>query len=295
MEEEIEKIKKKKNNIKIIIFVIGALLIGLGSGFLLSKSFVNKESDKKTGNSENVDNKKPGDNNQNDNTKDNETDVFKTVSKYEANAIMKQFNGIKISSERLFSKDRFTIDEINVDEMLITALRQIDIYNACSKDGEKNVSLYFINNQLSNYVKKSLTLNDIKSKVKNGIHVGNPYKFDYSVKVNNEKNIEVVDLYCGDTFSAEDFVERKIVDAERQNDYVYVYEKVAFARYNDESLKSSDGNYKVDFYDNYKKDGNIIETLPRDDEVVSWDLYKTYKYTFKLIDEEYFFQSLELV
>ena len=284
--------KVKNNNLKLFIYVFGALLIGFGSGFLISEGFSNKESEKKTDNIEKVD-KKEEDNNESSN--------FKTVSKYEANAIMKQFKGIKISSERLFSNDKFSIDDINVDEMLVTALRQINIYNACSESGEKSVSLYYINNELNKYVKKNLTLNDVKSKEKNGAHVGDPYPYDYDIKVNDDKNIEVVDAFCGDTFSANDFVTSKIVDARRDNDYVYIYEKVAFGRYNNESLKSSNDNFKVDYYDNYNKKGNVIETLSSpefgestDDKNPNWDLYKTYKYTFKLIDDEYYFESLEL-
>ena len=311
VEEQAKKSKKGHKEIKgksltvfIIVIIVLAMALSFGSGMILGHKLGDnkKDNNEKPKENEVVDNKDETEN-ENQEKDNNEESTFKTVSKYEANAIMKQFTGIIIPSERLFAKDKFNIDDINIDEMLVTALRQINIYNACSREGIKDVSLFFINDKLSNYVKKDLSLNDLKSVVKNeNFDFGyNPYDFTYSIQVKDEKSISIIDNVCDGIFSASDFVIREMVDAKRENEYVYIYFKEAFGRYSNSSEE-----LKVDYYTDYNKSGKIMETLSSpeftdgygnrlENSEPNWDLYNTYKYTFKLIDEEYYFQSLELV
>ena len=225
------------------------------------------------------------------------------MSSEEISAIMERFNGIKISHERLFEKDKFNINNINTNEMLATALSQMYIYNACSEQGRNTISLSDINESLSKYVKKELTFNDIKNI--DSVTMGLPYDIAYSFKAKSEKEIDVIDTVCGGTFGGDDYIYGKAVKVEKSGEYAYIYEKIAFARYGNLS-EGTNGEMKVNYYKDYKKTGNIIETLnskdffdnkgnPLENSTPNWDLYNSYKYTFKLIDGSYYFQSFELV
>ena len=225
------------------------------------------------------------------------------MSSEEISAIMERFNGIKISHERLFEKDKFSINNINTNEMLATALSQMYIYNACSEQGRNTISLSDINESLSKYVKKELTFNDIKNI--DSVAMGLPYDIAYSFKAKSEKEIDVIDTVCGGLFGGDDYIYGKAVKVEKSGEYAYIYEKIAFARYGNLS-EGTNGEKKVNYYKDYKKTSNIIETLnskdffdnkgnPLENSTPNWDLYNSYKYTFKLIDGSYYFQSFELV
>ena len=278
-------VKGKALSAWLIVIVIVFMLITFGLGMYLGKEVFNNNQ-KSNEVSENIE-------------KPDEKVKFNNVSEYEAKVIMKRMKEVKISSERLFSNDKFDIKDINVTEMLVTALSHIDVYNLCSKSGLDDVSLYYINSELNKYVDKQLSLDDLKSVENSEFGIGNPYDFSYSIKVESDKNIKVSDHVCGGLFSEEDFIKNNIIDANRENEYVYIYTKEAFARYSNESNESVS---KLNYYDNYNRSGNIIQTLPSpeygeltSDKIPNWDLYKTYKYTFKLINDEYYFQSVEVV
>ena len=271
-----QNVKKcKSNKLFVIIIVVIAMALTFGSGMILGHKLGESKKEKKDEPKENevVDN--------------NQTESKDTKPSLDDNTSDKNEN-----------------IEHNQDNQ--EALSQIDDYNNNSEYGygEKSVSLYYINRLLSNYINKELSLDEIKSVEK---HVVAGDNIGYSIKVNDEKNIEVkTEMLGNETFSADDYINYKIIDAERDNDYVYVYRKVAFARYNTEYFNLDSDIYKVDYYDNYKRTGNIVETLNSSEftdrngnkypnSEPNWNLYKTYKYTFKLIGEEYYFESIELV
>ena len=106
----------------------------------------------------------------------------------------------------------------------------------------------------------------------------------------------------GGVFQANDYVNKKIVSAEKNNDFLYVYEKQAFAKYSD---MEPGGNHLVNYYKDYnktnllEKDLDSIEFTDANgnfgkNSTPKWDLYNTYKYTFKITDNTYYFQSFEL-
>ena len=305
-----KQVKGKGLTVFIIVIVLIALAITYGCGFLLGKELYDKKEnneptpvEEKT---EEPDETTPIDEQeQEDGTKEDKpkegTEV--QMSSEEISAIMERFNGIKISHERLFEKDKFNINNINTNEMLATALSQMYIYNACSEQGRNTISLSDINESLSKYVKKELTFNDIKNI--DSVTMGLPYDIAYSFKAKSEKEIDVIDTVCGGTFGGDDYIYGKAVKVEKSGEYAYIYEKIAFARYGNLS-EGTNGEMKVNYYKDYKKTGNIIETLnskdffdnkgnPLENSTPNWDLYNSYKYTFKLIDGSYYFQSFELV
>ena len=225
-----------------------------------------------------------------------------TLSEIGMESVMERFKAIPISSDRLYEKDKFDIASMNTNELLITALSKLPVYRTCSQEGLKKFTLEDINKEIKKYVLKTLTFNDIKNV--DSASLNNPYDYAYGITVKNENEIEVSDYFCGSEFSANDYVNSKIIKGEREGDYIYIYEKKAFAKYIPESFNKTVPD--VNYYKDYKKTGPVIETKPSSeftnatgeipsDRMPNWDLYNTYKYTFKLIDGAYYFQSLELV
>ena len=320
-----KQVKGKGLTVFIIVIVLIALAITYGCGLLLGKELYDKkenneptlveEKNEEPDETTPIDEQEQEDGTKEDKPKEDEpkedepkedepkegTEV--QMSSEEISAIMERFNGIKISHERLFEKDKFNINNINTNEMLATALSKMYIYNACSKQGRNTISLSDINESLSKYVKKDLTFNDIKNI--DSVTMGLPYDIAYSFKAKSEKEIDVIDSVCGGTFGGDDYIYGKTVKVEKSGEYAYIYEKIAFARYGNLS-EGTNGEMKVNYYKDYKKTGNIIETLnskefldnkgdPLENSTPNWDLYNSYKYTFKLIDGSYYFQSFELV
>lgn len=104
-------------------------------------------------------------------------------------------------------------------------------------------------------------------------------------------------------FMGKDYVIKKIVGEKKDGDHLYVYEKQAFARYSNPSIIL--GNFLVDYYKDYNKtillEKNLDSIEFTDEKNVDgknitpdWDLYNTYKYTFKIVDNKYYFERLEL-
>lgn len=117
MEES--KISKKDNKIVIVILMIGVLLIGIGFGFLMSKSFGNKDN-KKTNNTE-------IDNNTSDN-KDNDSIIYDSKYKEE---LMSKYD---------FVDNNFKTVDINGE----TVSKLFDIFHKISNSSKEEIALYQI-------------------------------------------------------------------------------------------------------------------------------------------------------
>ena len=277
-----EDSKKKTSKVWLIIIVIILMIIAFCLGLFLSNILCKKCDDKKD--QEIVETKK------------------EELSAKGIKNVMERFEAIKISSDRLYENDKFEISQINLNEMLVTALSRQDIPSVCANEGDYVVLLSEINEELERYIGKTVTTDDIK-KVKE-VSMGNPYDYHYSIKATDNIRFDVKNFVCGGEFDADDYVYGNIIKGERVGDYVYIYEKKAFGSYDQKSLEKD--IFKVNYYTDYKKTGKIVETLDsmefRDKDgnikptaIPNWDLYNTYKYTFKLIDGAYYFQSFELV
>jgi hypothetical protein len=226
--------------------------------------------------------------------------VKEELSEDETNNIMEQFNGIKLTSDdRLYENEKFDISSIDDNELLITAVSQFDVYNTCSKMGESDFTLSQLNEELNKYVDKSLTIDFIRSISGSEWRY---YRYNLDITVDDDETIHMENHNCGDVSGPQDYVYSNIVSGEKEGDYVYIYEKKAFGTHNG---VDENGKMLVDYYKDYNKTGEVVETLVSknmtyrddnpEDKIPNWDLYNTYKYTFKLVNGTYYFQTLELV
>ena len=164
---------------------------------------------------------------------------------------------------------------------------------------------YYVFNCVEQY--EQIVLDNFKSEYIQG-RTPNPcvwcnalVKFGVLPLIAKENGIELYSS-CDEIFQGDDYVNKKIISAEKNNDYLYVYEKHAFAKYSD---TETEGSSVVNYYKDYnrttllEKDLDSIEFTDAEGNVgknstPKWDLYNTYKYTFKIIDNNYYFQSFEL-
>lgn len=276
MNEEVQPVVKKKGHsvLIVIMLIIILLLIGIIVFLLLN-----------------------GNSKKNENTNNNDKEIKQEeLNDNGIKNIMARFKGIKISSDRLYQNDKFDINNINTNELLVTALSKLNVYNVCAQEGLKRFSIDEINEEINKYVKKTIILEDL-NKVDYAA-MGNPYDYSYNISIWNNETLEVTDSVCGSEFGAEDYINSKVIKAVREGDYIYVYEKEAFARY---AGNFEEEIYKVNYYKDYRKTGTPVETKASSefsyknaDTTPTWDLYNTYKYTFKLVDGTFYFQSFEL-
>lgn len=215
-----------------------------------------------------------------------ESDIVKTA--------MESFENIVLKDENLYKTGGYNISDISNYELLETAISNVDkkYVTYCAESSKKNgASIDELNNVISKFIlDKKLEIADIKKIVNNNRYVGG-WALDVS------GNTVKIAGSCGGIFEPEDYQARKVVSAETLGDYLYIYEKNAFARYVEES------NELVSYYKDYTKT-NIVEkniqsiyiSLPGQNSPIepNWDLYDTYKYTFKKVDGVYYFQNFEL-
>ncbi len=83
------------------------------------------------------------------------------LSKEEIIKIMGQFYGIKVSNNRLYSNGKFDISDLDDEELFVTVFSQFRIGLMCA-DKSTLLTVDLINEKLNKYIKKTITLNDIK-------------------------------------------------------------------------------------------------------------------------------------
>lgn len=187
------------------------------------------------------------------------------------------------NNDKWFKQNKLTANDLSTKELIRTALLNVDKSKASL--GEVNTckntySLKEINDSLGEIINnKPLTLNDLKNidAELTDIHI----KFQ-----NDDICIQVVGSDVGP--SASTFV--KTAKVEKSMNDVYLYQKVAYCDYTDNSYNEiacyKDYNMKTIIDKN--KNSSILTNL-------SWDKYNTYKVTFKIINGNYYFDSYELV
>ena len=284
-----EQSKKKKKGLLIVIIVILVLCACLG-GFLIGKVVYDKKEDKKNNNlnQEDKEEKEKQEKQEIVEEQEDPNAPVEEVRTEDANRIMNQFEKIRISDESLFKKDNFEISEISTKEMLHTAFEQLS-FNTCygSVHDEFIVTINGINEKINKYVKKSITIDQIKE--------AKGFVGQYSYEVIDNNKIEVSGCY-EDNYNNK-YTRTTIEKAEKKGNYVYIYQKIAFLRPND---TAETGKQEYHYYKNYNDKNKPTEIVYGGFDMNSvqdpkWNLYNTYKYTFKLIDGTYYFQSLELV
>lgn len=284
---------EKKNSKGIIVLIILLILIifGLIGHICYDKFYTN------TNNSNN--------NNNNNSNNYNSNETISIDSEVVTNA-MKILKNIYISNDDLYSKNSYNISEISNYDLVATALKNIDksyIVSVCDADNpKKTVSFEVLNSALNKYVlNQTITVNTIKA-LKNKPSYSTQYEV-YDTGINIKEDGLELHGSCGKTFQADDYINKKVISAEKNNDYLYIYEKQAFAKYTDAGTVDSPA---VNYYKDYNKttllEKNLdsIEFINQNDNNTNknvtpkWELYNTYKYTLKKINNNYYFESFEI-
>ncbi len=283
-----EKNNKTTNILLVLVLITGVIIIGL----LSYKMFIYDKKDNKENKDNDIINK-------DDNKKDG------NITFDLANTAMKTFKKIYISNDNLYSKDNYNISEISNYDLVATALNNINkslIVSACTDKPREIVPYETLNAALNEFdINKKITVDTIKSLEKESTDSQRYYVNNIGI-VLKENGLE---LYgpCDSMFMGKDYVIKKIVGEKKDGDHLYVYEKQAFARYSNPSIIL--GNFLVDYYKDYNKtillEKNLDSIEFTDEKNVDgknitpdWDLYNTYKYTFKIVDNKYYFERLEL-
>ena len=283
-----EKNNKTTNVLLILVLITGVIIIGL----LSYKMFIYDKKDNKENKDNDIINK--------DDNKKDENITFDL-----ANTAMKTFKKIYISDDNLYSKDNYNISEISNYDLVATALNNINkslIVSTCTDKPREIVPYETLNAALNEFdINKKITVDTIKSLEKESTDSQRYYVNNIGI-VLKENGLE---LYgpCDSMFMGKDYVIKKIVGEKKDGDHLYVYEKQAFARYSNPSIIL--GNFLVDYYKDYNKtillEKNLDSIEFTDEKNVDgknitpdWDLYNTYKYTFKIVDNKYYFERLEL-
>lgn len=291
---EVKKTKKEKSLIYLVIF-LSLIILVLICYIFYDKLYLDSNNKK-----DNIENKEE---NSDKNNSDNKEAI--SIDSQIVIDAMKKYNGMYIEEHDLYNKNKYNISEISNYEIVATALKNIDrsyIVSNCSNEPKKTVSFETLNSVLKDYIlNKTISKDMIKYLYGESSFPGEQYVIiDTGIKL-KENGLELSGS-CGDEFSMEDFVNRKVISAEKDGDYLYIYEKQAFARYN--GTEANIG-YLVDYYKDYSRT-NVLEKNLDSIEFIdlngnvgknstpNWDLYNTYKYTFKLVDNNYYFQSFEL-
>ena len=327
---ELKKNKCKSNKQFVIIIVVLAMALTFGCGIMLGKELFESKKDNNNQN-ESEGNTTSLDDNQNDKNETNEdtkkenvvvddnqdnnesektqkesienenTDIKEKmqipIETSDIRNIMSQLNGIIVSNEKLFSSNYFDINDLSINEILVTAFSKMNINSICSPN-EKNthLSLDSINKVISKYLNKKIYFDDIKKLDGHSVSVFGQYDYEYRISISGT-DIVVSNVVCGSEGGFEIFYLEKVVNSEIKDDYMYLFSKVAFGQ---------NENGKVNYYKDFNKTSGIIESYdgwydylgggkPDSTIIPSYDKYNTYKYTFKLIGDEYYFKSIELV
>ena len=209
-------------------------------------------------------------------------------------SVLKSFDDI-FYSEKLYLNDVYSIDNISNYALIATAVSHMDVVSSCESD--KTIptnSIQELNDSLNKYIlDKKITIEDIKRLPS--------YSSSESYTVNNVaitldgENLKLSGP-CDGHF--QDYVLRKVINVEKQDDYIYIYEKHAFYDFTDR--KDENGNAVADYYKDYERKILLEKDVEYDLSSISphkqepnWDLYDTYKFTYKIVDGNYYFEKVE--
>lgn len=289
-----ENNKKSKTSLIIIILLV-IVIIGLIGYIAYDKELIfnsNKEIHEKTNT-----------NNQDQDSK-TENDIIE-LSITEADKIFNSNTGY-LKKEHLYPNTSFNIKDITDVEMFSILFAGADV-NYCIYDNEglqKSITIEEINEILDAYIPdhKKITIEDLKVNDAPVLLTMADYQYsdNYGIKVYNDK-IYLIGS-CGSEGNIFGNVETaKTIKATKVDDIITIYKKVAFGKANSDTV--SEGFFvHYDYYNNYKMNGQIIESLDITEEEfsnldeynINYDKYNTYKYTFKIQNDIYQLESVEV-
>lgn len=281
-----ENEKKKVNGYVITIIILSLIIAGL-VGFIIYDNVIKNDEPKQ--------NEVKEENKENDEI--NKEDL--------STVLLEKFNTISINEDELYKSTSYNISQLTNEDLIATAANNIDskyISYCVSPDDElgEAFSIDVFNDSLNELVKdRAITIEMIKNLKDVVTLTAAQYQIgEVGFVINSDNTINIIGS-CGSLFSPVDYIDEKVIEAKEEEDYAYVYVKQAFARFNDNTDYLS-----VDYYKDYNKktivEKNLnYEELEYDDNIgvnksINWDLYNTYKYTFKKDNGAYYFESFEL-
>ena len=274
--------KDKNSELKLLIIVAIILLCIIFGLLLYKKYFYSKNDDLKENNV-----------NEEENVPEIKIEDIAISSKMVKDA-MNSFEKIKITEESAYGK-QFDIKNISNYELLDTAFSEMleegIIKSACSFEKSEALTLEEINSKLKeifNY-NYNISLKDIENNSEES-EPGSKMRTlgIYDIQIEDSKVYVSAPCDGGGGFT---FINKKITKAEKDNNKLYIYSTNAFGLYDFDV---------VEYYDDYKRT-NQKEMLKvgdyKDIDVdkipANWDLYKSYKYTFKIVGSKYFIEKIE--
>ncbi len=293
---------KKKNSNMIFLVIMALIIVGLVGYIVYDKELLNTKTEEKEKGNDEVDEKEENgeekekvEEKKNEKKDENSLVTINPSDKIVEDAMdtLEQINAgcssLRYSSEILFSSNKY---ELNLPkyELIVTALSRIrkegKSIPGCDSDDTTAITINEMNAALKKVILNpvSITIDDIKSLPWDQHERRYSTTYFYFVIENDTLKVSTTCDGCGP--GPGDQTYKKIVKAEKNNDYLYVYKKVAFSEW-------SEGP-KNDYYKDSDRKTNILESLESGQEP-NWNLYNSYKYTFKIVDGKYYFQSIELI
>ena len=276
---------KGNSKLHFIIIALGVVLISIGTVLLIS-------SDKNGSKDTNEEKEYKLD-----------PEIKENIDEKEIQDVMKQLKAIKISESSLYGNNFYNVVDMNINELLITAFEDFEIVPSCSESVNKILlSEEMINEKLNKYVNRYISMEEIIPLIEsNSLNLVQD-KYCYTTEIVEDK-LNVSNCHCTTNHDEVNVVSSKVIRAEKNSDFVYVYSKVAFGKYKNYTNSLDD---KVDYYLNNDRIGEAVETLNSSsivdqfgmstpDSEPNWDLYNTYKYTFRIAGGSYYFMSCEKI
>ena len=206
-------------------------------------------------------------------------------------------NRINFNTKKLYQTGSYNISEMSNENLLYTVLRNIDMQNIAfcigADDSLKSpVSYDYLNDTLKKYIlNEKITENTIRSLDKSKAFPLAQYDLnsDYGF-VLSDYGVQIIGSCHGGYGFSDTFEVDKVVKAEKTDEYLYIYKKVAFGKISNysESL--------VDYYKDYNRLNVVESNVKRENtNAPNYDLYYTYRFDFKIIGGNYYFQSAQFV
>lgn len=290
--------KEKPNRVFIVIIVILALLPIATGGYLLYDK-LNQDKDVK-------EKQTP----QSQDKEENKLTELAPDDKIVETALA-GFAGFDITAASLYGGDAYDVSSISKLDLIATAFKLSGaIYPQCGDPipSEPTVSVEELNAKLTSVLLNPtlFTLEDIKAVARSQASAIDDYTVkDVTVAIKGDR-LQLLG-FCGNTGPILQYTAKKVVKAEKDDNYVYIYQKEAFAKYNFDT-SNYDQEPAIENYDYYKEynfqtkiqslqnpfenSGNVESKTGGE---LTWNSYNTYKYTFKIVNNQYYFQSLERV
>ena len=222
--------------------------------------------------------------------KEDNNDIVEVSDINVGDKALSNFRKLYLDREKVYDS-RFNMKDITKKELIGTAVNNIDEsligFSGQTQEEATYITVNELNKVLDNIVfnRDNISIEDIKS-----LCVTNNSKLcgDKIIQVDDNK-IKVYNYPHGMSNNVE--VIDKIKKVEKSGEYLYVYSNIAFRLV--ELTDADKMTYK--YYRDYKANNFIEQIFSESSIEPNWNLYYTYKYTFKIDNSNYYFEKIELV